>query len=161
MAALDSSKSQVTNALSTLQALTQGEKKKTRQEVFIEWIAIRLPDNDPTGKFLTYQKKREISHFCYTNLNALRLNCRGISVEDELSVIRSQNPSRRPRDSDAIDLFHATLGLAYCNYFVTRDGFVRECSIYVKRELKMLNISEICEDLEGLSAKIRSLINNS
>jgi hypothetical protein len=72
-----------------------------------------------------------------------------IAVESELHKIRSRDAARRPRESDAVDLFHGVLVLSYCDYYITRDGFARQCANYAKRALRSLRTADIYESLDG------------
>jgi hypothetical protein len=42
-------------------------------------------------------------------------------VEDALTAVRTANPRRKPQRSDGIDLMHAVIALAYCDYFLIRE----------------------------------------
>jgi hypothetical protein len=51
-------------------------------------------------------------------------HCPSLRVEDQLSELRISNKDREPRESDAIDLMMAVPSLAYCDAFVSYDGYV-------------------------------------
>jgi len=77
-------------------------------------------------------------------------NCPAIAVESELHKIRSHDPTRQPKESDAIDLFHGVLALSYCDYYVTRDGFGRQCANYAKKSLPSLRTGDVYESINEL-----------
>lgn len=47
------------------------------------------------------------------------------------------------RHADAINLFHGVLGLSYCDFYITRDGFARACAIAAKKALPAIRTAEI------------------
>jgi hypothetical protein len=93
--------------------------------------------------------KMKIARFCYDNRVDLYADSPAIAVESELHKTRSRDAARRPRESDAVDLFHGVLALSYCDYYITRDGFARQCTNYAKRPLRSLRAADIYESLDG------------
>jgi hypothetical protein len=106
-----------------LQAATKEQKKQIEQQTFLRWVLPRINDRDPNGRVITQQTKLEIANLCFENKVAFYSSCPAMAVESELHKIRSRDVTRQPKASDTIDLFHSVLGLSYCDYYVTRDGF--------------------------------------
>jgi hypothetical protein len=157
---LNSEKVKIIGALSTLQTATPQQKKQIEQETFLRWILPRINDRDPGGQAMTARAKIEIANFCYDNKTVFYSICPAMAVESELHKIRSRDVTRQPKASDAIDLFHGVLGLSFCDYYVTRDGFARQCAIYAKKALPSLRTAEIYESLSDLSAVLSSIDEN-
>lgn len=63
--------------------------------------------------------------FILKHNNEMLSMCPAIAIEDELTRIRVHERFK-PADSDAPDLQHALVGVAYCDYFVTDDGMLFE-----------------------------------
>jgi hypothetical protein len=145
-----SDKAQIIDALNTLQAATDQQKKQKEEEVFLRWILPRIDDCDSDGKVLTKSQKMKIANFCFANRTEFYSRCPAIAVERELHKIRSRDATRIPKKSDAIDLFHGVLGLSYCDSYVTRDGFARSCAIYAKKALQSLRTAEIYGNMSDL-----------
>lgn len=59
--------------------------------------------------------------------------CPAVAAEEHLTRVRL-NDSFKPLESHAADLMHAVPGIAYCDYFVSRDSQLREhCRIVIRR----------------------------
>jgi hypothetical protein len=67
------------------------------------------------------------------NLADVYKHCSAIAAEEHLSRVRLDD-SFKPLESHAADFQHAVPALAYCDYFVSRDGQLRQhCSTVVRR----------------------------
>jgi hypothetical protein len=92
-----SDKAQIIDALNTLQAATDQQKKQKEEEVFLRWILPRIDDCDPDGKVLTKSQKMKIANFCFANRTEFYSRCPAIAVESELHKIRSRDARRSPK----------------------------------------------------------------
>jgi hypothetical protein len=64
-------------------------------------------------------------------------------VEDALTAVRTANPRRKPQRSDGIDLMHAVIALAYCDYFLIRDGYAKTCAMQVIKGLSSRRLAAL------------------
>ncbi|SUS08205.1 hypothetical protein DF3PB_600009 [uncultured Defluviicoccus sp.] len=149
--ALAAEKAQGVDALATLQAADAKEKKNAALKIFPLWIAHRIPDLDPSNKAILRSDKDKIVDFCYNNKAKLFSNCPAVAVEWAAHEIRTCDPHRKPKESDVIDLFHKVMALPYCDFFVTCDGFVRNCATYVGRKLPSLRLAKIHKSINNLA----------
>jgi hypothetical protein len=69
-----------------------------------------------------------------SHMNSVVAACPAIAVEDALTMIRV-NEDFNPEEGDAADLQHATIALAYCDYFVSDDRMLVEHSRRVVRRV--------------------------
>ena len=67
-------------------------------------------------------------------------------VEDALTAVRTANPRRKPQRSDGIDLMHAVIALAYCDYFLIRDGYAKTCAMQVIKGLSSRRLASVYYD---------------
>jgi hypothetical protein len=102
----------IIDALRTVQAATPQQKKQIERETFLRWVLPRINDRDPNGRAITPWSKLQIANLCYENKAAFYSSCPAMAVESELHKIRSRDMARRPKASDAIDLFHGVLALS-------------------------------------------------
>ena len=73
-----------------------------------------------------------------------------MAVEDALTRARTAAAGRKPQTSDGIDLMHAVVALAYCDYFLVRDGFVFQCCMHVRKELSEMKLATVYRDAEEI-----------
>jgi hypothetical protein len=71
-----------------------------------------------------------------------------LRVEDALTIARVANPDRVPQRSDGIDLMQSVMALAYCDLFLVRDRFVRNCSELATKALSRLKLAAIYGEAE-------------
>ena len=81
--------------------------------------------------------------------------CKSLHVEDALSAARVATSTRKPQRSDGIDLMHAVIAVAYCDYFVVRDGFVAQCADQATRALAPRILAKVCRDPAALLEELR------
>ena len=153
---ITSGKAETVESLKTLQAATAQQKKEAEEATFLSWVLPRINNCNPDGKVLTKSEKMKIANFCYANRSDFYSRCPAIAVESELHKIRSRDARRLPKESDAIDLFHGVLGLSYCDFYVTRDGFARSCANYAKKALSSLRTAEIYGSISDLISALSS-----
>lgn len=121
-------------ALNTLKMADRKHIAQTEEPAFRAWIAQRLPAIDPDGQVIDTGRRQSILAWCWAERTRLYAACPAMDVEDQLFRVRRADPKRRAVDQDAYDLQHALIGLAYCDYFISRDGFVRTCGERVARK---------------------------
>ena len=109
-----------------------------------------MPDCDPTGRAFTRQQKSELAEFCYNSGQSFFDECRSLAVENALTNVRIRDPGRKPRESDGPDLQHIVPALAYCDIFLTRDGYQAQCTEAVRTTLVGMNLALVCTDVEAL-----------
>jgi len=144
-------------ALSTLQkAKKRGHYNAKLMEVvdrlrFSKLIPTLSYDSSPISE----DEKKDILEFLMTKRKVLRKNSPCLAVEGVISDFRVSNPKRKPEEQDAIDLQHSVPALAYADYFVTNDRFLRSGAEFVKKHrsldsLKITNnISEVYSDFNS------------
>jgi hypothetical protein len=115
-------------SLLTLQAADRKKLKSIEPQAFRQWMWDTVPDLDPDKRAHIKAQKDAMADFCLKNQKALLQQCPAVAVEDKLYDIRIQDPSRKPTDSDAVDLQHSVVALSYCDVFLVGDGYVRECA---------------------------------
>jgi hypothetical protein len=64
-------------------------------------------------------------------------------VDGALCEVRISDPNCKPKDSDGVDLAHAVMALAYCDYFVVRDNFVPTCIKQLEKHLSEFKIARV------------------
>lgn len=142
---------QGTAAMKTLQATSSRDLNKKDREMFHAWIEGLLPVVDPTGKIIPGNRKAEILDTLYANQSSFFAACPTIWVEDEITKVRTQDPKRPAKDSDAVDLQHSLMALAKCDHFVCRDGFVVNCAEAVS---KVVPTAKVHRSLDELTASL-------
>ncbi len=109
-----------------------------------------LPKDNPEGHAFSNVELSEFLGFCEKNQAAFYAACPVIAVEDALTRARTATAARNPQSSDGIDLMHAVVALAYCDYFLVRDGFVFQCCEHVRKELSGTKLATVYRDAEEL-----------
>lgn len=134
------------------QLQTYGKKKiaKRQDEIFRKWIEAALPDVNPEGRAFSTAELSEFLAFCEGNQTAFYAACPAMAVEDALTRARTATAARKPQTSDGIDLMHAVVALAYCDYFLVRDGFVFHCCEHVRNELSGIKLATVYRDAEEI-----------
>ena len=143
------------NALKLLQELDDKASKAKQEAIFKAWIKSLLPDAGPDGKLLKRSDKKEILEYCEAHRKKFFSVCKSLHVEDALSAARAANFARRPQRSDGIDLMHAVIALAYCDYFVVRDGFVAQCAACATKALAPVTLARVRKDAAALLKELR------
>lgn len=139
-------------ALALRQLQAHGAKKvaERQDEIFRKWIEGVLPKVNPEGHAFSKAELSELLAFCERNEAAFYAACPAMIVEDALTRARTATPNRNPKSSDGIDLMHAVVALAYCDYFLVRDGFVFQCCEHVSKELSGMKLATVYRDAEEL-----------
>ncbi len=146
----DEHKKLAPTALGQLQ--TNGAKKnaKRQYEIFRKWIEGVLPKVNREGRAFSKAELLEFLAFCAGNQVAFYAACPAMAVEDALTRARTATAGRKPQTSDGIYLMHAVVALAYCDYFLVRDGFMFQCCVQVRRELSEMKLATVYRDAEEI-----------
>jgi hypothetical protein len=115
-------------ALTTMQSAERKTLKRMDRQIFDAWIGPLIPGRGPDGRALTIQEKADLLAFCWQHKKQFFAACRCLAVEDALTRARTSNAMRQPAESDGMDLQHATVALAYCDIFYSRDGYQAQCA---------------------------------
>lgn len=142
------SKELAPKALRQLQTLGPKRVAERQDEIFEKWIEGLLPTKLPDGSACSKAELLEFSKFCLDNQAAFYAACPAMAVENALTRARSATASRNPQSSDGIDLMHAVVALAYCDYFLLRDGFVFQCCEHARKELASRPLATMFRDAE-------------
>jgi hypothetical protein len=137
-------------ALRLLQANSAKEIAKRQDEIFRKWIEGVLPNVNPKGHAFSKAELSVFLAFCEKNQAAYYAACPAMAVEDALTRARTATATRRPQTSDGIDLMHAVVALAYCDYFLVRDGFVFQCCKHARKELSGMKVATVYRNAEEL-----------
>jgi hypothetical protein len=137
-------------ALRQLQA--HGAKKiaQRQDDIFKKWIEALLPKVNPEGQAFSKAELSELMAFCVKNQTAFYTACPAMAVEDALTRARTASEARNPQNSDGIDLMHAVVALAYCDWFLVRDGFVFQCCEHVRKDLLETKLATVYREAEEL-----------
>lgn len=138
------------------QLQTHGAKKiaERQDEIFRKWIEGLLPSVDPEGRAFSKAKLLELLEFCEKSRATFYAACPALAVEDALTRARTATATRNPQRSDGIDLMHAVVALAYCDYFLVRDGFVVQCCECVRTELSEMKLAIVSREAEELKKAV-------
>jgi hypothetical protein len=150
LAPIHEAKSAAVSALKTLQAATAKQKKQVEEEVFKQSVARQLPRVAPDDKAISPERQVELVQSCFDMKAQFHAECPAIAVEHAMYVLRSQDPKRNPEKQDAIDLQHGVAGLAYCDYFLTRDGFARHVAERVPNLISPVKAARVLKDVDEL-----------
>jgi hypothetical protein len=144
------SKQLAPTALRQLQTLGAEKIVERQDEVFGKWIEGLLPTRLPDGSACSKAQVSEFSKFCLDNQAAFYAACPAMAVENAMTRARTATAARNPQESDGIDLMHAVVALAYCDYFLLRDGFVFQCCEHARKELAGRQLATVFRDAEAL-----------
>jgi hypothetical protein len=134
------------DALTRLQAVDRKTFKTRQDEVFRAWSKGLIPKFDPDGKPFTVAQQADLLAWCEAHRKAFFDACPSLVVEDALTAVRTANPRRKPQRSDGIDLMHAVIALAYCDYFLIRDGYAKTCAMQVIKGLSSRRLASVYDD---------------
>lgn len=140
-------KKSIPESLKIIQGIDKKTQKLKEEEIFRSWIGTKLPQRDLNGKELSPDEKKNLLDFLYKNKDLLLKESPSIAIEDVLYDIRNKDAARPPQTQDAADMQHSILALSYCDYFVTRDGFVRHCAEFASRTYKT---AKVLDALDGI-----------
>jgi hypothetical protein len=146
----DQSKQLAPTALRQLQTLSPKDVAARQDEIFEKWIEGLLPTRLPAGSACSRAELSEFSKFCLDNQAAFYEACPAMAVENAMTRARTTTAARNPQSSDGIDLMHAVVALAYCDYFLLRDGFVFQCCEHARKELSGRQLATAFRDAEEL-----------
>lgn len=112
---------------------TKQQKKLFRQRI-IDFIQELNKQNQPE-KF-----SEEHVVYCENNKNDLLKRCPAILLEELLFQKMYGDKGRQLKCSDAPDIMYMISGGSYCDYFVTSDGFMKDCLKYCISKSKDYNV---------------------
>lgn len=136
-------KDRAPDALSQLQSFEPDYFRELQARAFPKWVLKSVPNRDPDEKLLTQGEQQTLAEYCTQNKADFLNVCPVMAVEDALSRIRTSNPKRNPKPSDAPDLMHTIAGIAYCDVFLLDDGWAEDCARQAKEELRQHTLAEI------------------
>jgi hypothetical protein len=142
------SKQLAPTALRQLQTFGPKKIAQRQDEIFEKWIAGLLPTKLPDGAACSKADLSGLSQFCLENQAAFYGACPAMAVENAMTRARTATATRNPQCSDGIDLMHAVVALAYCDYFLVRDGFVFQCCEHVRKDLPGRKLAAVFRDAE-------------
>lgn len=137
-------------ALKTLQNADKIAMAKLQSEIFKQWIVGLLPAAGPDGKLLSPMQHSELLDHCERHRKQFLVACKSLAVEDALTVARTTDAKRNPQRSDSIDLQHTVMALAYCDYFLVRDGYVKACTTRVSKLISSARVAKVYDDVQRL-----------
>jgi hypothetical protein len=146
----DPSKQLAPTALRQLQTFGPKKIEERQDEIFEKWIEALLPTRFPDGSAYSKADLSDFSNFCVENQTAFYEACPAMAVENAMTRARTATAARNPQSSDGIDLMHAVVALAYCDYFLLRDGFVFQCCEHVRKNLSSRKLATVCRGAEEL-----------
>lgn len=121
--------------LTTLQdARRAGEQAALDKQAQSAWINLSLPDRAPDGKAIVPEDRCSILTYCTERYRDVLAESPCLYAEELLAEYRTENPSRKPQPTDAIDLMHLAPALAYCDAIVTNDAYILGQARRVVRE---------------------------
>ncbi|WP_211444233.1 hypothetical protein [Collimonas humicola] len=136
LASIEKAKSDLVNVLTTLQKADRRRLKELDETIFITHLNTLFPKQWPDGTSIVPKDWLNMGRYCYQNREKLYRSSPALLAESAMADKRRQDSTRKPNRGDAADLMHCTLGLAYCDYFVTGDGFAAKCTEYAQSQLK-------------------------
>jgi hypothetical protein len=132
---INASKAFVTKAIrSNSEARVSDPRALSRPEMLRYWLRGLVPTRDRDGRHMSSTRQAELLEFCISDFANLISKCPSVAVEHFLTEFRASNPQRTPELSDAVDFQNLVTGLAYCDVFVSNDGFAQECAHYCRRK---------------------------
>jgi hypothetical protein len=153
MDALAAARRQTPESLLILQR-RQSDMRQHEAEIFERWIKKSLPLQAPDGRRLLYQERVELLAYCKDHRTEVLSECPALGVEHALSLARTDDPNRNPVDSDAPDLMHSVVALAYADYYLVDDRYVRRCAQTARRHMPTLKFAEVLKDSASLLAAL-------
>lgn len=108
--------------------------KDLQEKVDFEYLYGLLPPQINNGKISCSVEKKELCNVLLRNKRHLYKSSPCLLVEGLLAFYRSKQANRKNEPPDAVDLQHAAGALAYCDYFVSNDGFLFGGASYVKKK---------------------------
>jgi hypothetical protein len=134
------------NSLRTLQSATKQQKEQIEEAVFRAWVAPKIPLRDPDGRLMRKAEQEIFIDICYAHRDRFYRECPSMGVEHFICEARTQDPRRRPTESDAIDLQHSVLGLSYCDALVT-ERYAFSTAAHAAKALAPLALATIHKTL--------------
>lgn len=143
-----------TNAQTTLRAAKPHQVKAKAKEMFCAWMDVSLPDFNPDGHRLVGVRRNMAMEFCYENAKQLYAECPAMAVEDEIEIARRKPPFTRLAKSDAADMNHAIIALAYADFFLTRDKTQAGLAEAARAATSSPRLAKVCLNLDILTTSL-------
>lgn len=128
-----------------------------QKEIFCAWLGPMMPDRDPENRLLTGDQRAGLLEFCHQNNAHFLGDCPAIAVEDVLTIVRIQPPTRKLSESDGTDLQHSIAALSYCDIFFTRDRDQARCAEAARGMLSTLHLAQVCASPDNLVEVVSGL----
>jgi len=127
------------DALNTLQDAQRqgGLTREQKEQVWMEWLRLFMPERNPDNDRMTTNEINEIIEACMNQRDLICTTCPAIAIEDAFCDYRIINPDRNPRLGDAPDLAHFVVSMAYCDIFLTNDGYLHEGANFIEGRLQI------------------------
>ncbi|MBR2813373.1 MAG: hypothetical protein IKE60_01885 [Reyranella sp.] len=147
-------KKRTVDALVDLQRHGHTAMSAHEPQIFEQWIEKSLPLRAPDGRCLLDQERRQLLAYCADHRGEVLDQCPALGVEHALSLARTDDPNRRPSLSDAPDLMHSVVALAYADYYLVNDAYARRCAAAIPRFMPSLRLAEVYKDSASLLAAV-------
>lgn len=124
------------DALNTLREPQRqgGLTQDQNEQAWMEWLRLLMPKRNPNhGRLNT----NEFIEKCMRQRELICTTCPAIAIEDAFCEYRIINPDRNPRLGDAPDLAHFVVSMAYCDIFLTNDGYLYEGANFIECKLQI------------------------
>lgn len=154
-ARIEENKKLAPDALRRLQAVDRKTFKARHSDIFKAWITSLIPDADPDGKTFSAVQKLQLLDYCELNQDKFFDACPSLAVEDAMTVARTSDPRRNPQISDGIDLMHTVIALAYCDYLLVRDGYVKTCALQASKALLPKPLARVFDNPAALLNELK------
>lgn len=141
------------DALHIMQNKNKGAKKAIEPKTFHNLVSNRikknLPFSTPDQSLLKVEEIPQLVDFCWEERKQLYKQCPSTAVEDCLTDIRTRDPNRSPKPQDGRDLQHVIVALPYCDAFITNDGYLHKCALYVSNKLSDLKLAKVYRSIDS------------
>jgi hypothetical protein len=139
-----------TNAQTALRAAKPHLVKAKAKEMFCAWMDVSLPAFDPDGHRLIGIRRNAALEFCYENAKQLYTECPAMAVEDEIEIARRKPPFTKLAKSDAADMNHAIIALAYADIFLTRNKTQARLAEAARAAISSPQLAKVCLETRRL-----------
>jgi hypothetical protein len=144
-------------AQATMKAADPAALKEKDREIFTGWVGQSIPVWGPSGKLLTEIARSELAEYCFQNRPQFLASCPSMAVEDAVTTDRTADQKRQPQDSDGPDLQHAAVAMAYCDIFLTGDGYQARTCCVARRALKGMRLAQVYTNPDQLVQAIPAM----
>lgn len=132
---LDAEKKSVMRALQIHRDAGRDKRKEKEEERFLAWLIHFMPMRNADGKLLKRNEKVALLKRCWEDRKDLFASSPAIAVEDQLEIARTLDEKRKPQVGDGVDLQHSVVAMAFCDFYMSKDGASRNDCAYVTKWL--------------------------